>query len=166
MIVIVFLSLLDSPPGLNFLICVILSSSPDQKSINTVLFLEQSPVCVWTQREERTHLTTEWWETWATSPSGEPATPAPPATRMFTPRSRCLEQTGSPGTDSASGAPSWDARKYLIYLIHKSKKSRKIFADSKSFKSRNLSLIVYCLTYNEFLSGAHRQMLTGHTYYC
>ena len=46
MIVIVFLLLLDLSPGLNFLICVILSLSTDRKSIKTALFLEESLVWV------------------------------------------------------------------------------------------------------------------------
>ena len=84
-----------------------------------MLLLEES--LVWVRGQKENFKTTGWLETTATKPSGAPATPAPPATRMSTPRSRCLEQTGSPGTGSASGAQSWDAREYQIHTGYHSK---------------------------------------------
>ena len=56
MIVIVFLLLLDLSPGLNFLICVILSLSPDWKSIKTVLLLEESLVWVRGPKENNNRM--------------------------------------------------------------------------------------------------------------
>ena len=56
MIVIVFLLLLDLSPGLNFLICVILSLSTDRKSIKTALFLEESLVWVRGPKENNNRM--------------------------------------------------------------------------------------------------------------